>query len=194
MLENYSNNFVFLLLLNKQTGRQWKKTALCNLTHMKCHKASLQLQCINKHVFLGWNYQISSNLRAFCRKMANFWFTRFRGQFLSKIWMGGSLYFSMTGVQWYTKIDKYQVCPVLLFLRWGRRGDPSSLEFWNADSCYYATQGIGCLQWENNVSFWITIDLQVRNVSRCPEQHSKPLNTLKKSNNRFCVKFKTTSG
>ena len=60
-------------------------------------KASFQLQCINKHVFLGWNYQISSNLRTFCRKMANFWFTRFRGQFLSKIWMGGSLYFYMTG-------------------------------------------------------------------------------------------------
>ena len=40
----------------------------------------------------------SSNLRTFCRKIANFWFTR-RGQFLSEIWMGGSLYFSMTGFE-----------------------------------------------------------------------------------------------
>ena len=43
--------------------------------------------------------QKSSNLRTFCRKIANFWFMRFRGQFLSKIWTGGSLYFSMTGVR-----------------------------------------------------------------------------------------------
>ena len=89
----------------RNTGWNFLLTSSLHGTNLTCktvvntwQKSSLQLQCINKHVFFGWYYQKSSNLRTFCRKIANFWFTRFRGQFLSKIWMGGSLYFSMTGL------------------------------------------------------------------------------------------------
>ena len=88
----------------RNTGWNFLLTSSLHGTNLTCktvvntwQKSSLQLQCINKHVFFGWYYQKSSNLRTFCRKIANFWFTCFRGQFLSKIWMGGSLYFSMTG-------------------------------------------------------------------------------------------------
>ena len=100
----------------RNTGWNFLLTSSLHGTNLTCktvvntwQKSSLQLQCINKHVFFGWYYQKSSNLRTFCRKIANFWFTRFRGQFLSKIWMGGSLYFSMTGYGIYGHIWHHQV-------------------------------------------------------------------------------------
>ena len=113
----------------RNTGWNFLLTSSLHGTNLTCktvvntwQKSSLQLQCINKHVFFGWYYQKSSNLHTFFRKIANFWFTRFRGQFLSKIWMGGSLYFSMTGggalMNWVGGLsEQWKIIKVNHFLR-----------------------------------------------------------------------------
>ena len=84
----------------RNTGWNFLLTSSLHGTNLTCktvvntwQKSSLQLQCINKHVFFGWYCQKSPNLHKFCQKIAKFWFTRFRGQFCRKFGWGQLILF-----------------------------------------------------------------------------------------------------
>ena len=60
-------------------------------------KSSLQLQCIKKHVFFGWHYQKSSNLRTFVEKLQTFDLHALGGRFCRKFEWGAVYTFLWLG-------------------------------------------------------------------------------------------------